>query len=212
MTSAPVTPTKSRRMLLRQVHRLSALVVGLYSVPHVLSHLLALDSVERHLAAMTAMRQVYRNPLVEGLLLLAVLVQVVTGSLQLWAGRGQKVALFTRLQRWAGLILALFLGQHVSAVLYGRLLQGLDTNLYFAAAVVLKWPHSLYFAPYYVAGVVALFLHLGIALRPAVARRFGRQRADQTAWVVGGLGLAVGLAIVVALMGLLYPIELPTGY
>lgn len=212
MTGPSVVPSKSRRLLLRQVHRFSAIVLGAYAIPHVFSHLFALDSAERHIAVMNAFRQVYRHPLVEALLLAAVLTQIVTGSLQLWQLRRQKVAPFTRLQRWAGLILALFLAQHVSAVLMGRVLEGLDTNFYFAARVVLQWPHALYFAPYYVAGVGALAFHLGAALRPAVARRFGRQRADQSAGVVSGIGVVVGLLIVAAMMGLLYPIQLPAGY
>lgn len=212
MTGLPVPPSKRHRVLLRQAHRISAIVLGTYAVPHVFSHLFALVSAERHIEVMTAMRQLYRQPLLEGVLLAAVLVQIVTGTLQLWQGRGQRVALFTRLQRWAGLILAIFLAQHVSAVLLGRLVQGVDTNLYFAAAVVLKLPHAFYFAPYYLAGVLALFVHLGAAMRPAVARRFGRRRADQLAGAMGGIGLGVGLAILMALTGLLYPIQLPGGY
>jgi succinate dehydrogenase/fumarate reductase cytochrome b subunit len=132
-----------RRLLLRRVHRLSAVILGIYALPHLTNHLLARSGPQRHSAIMAVLRQAYRQPLVEAILLAAVLAQVVTGSLQLRASRGQKVGWFVQLQRWAGLVLAVFLCQHVSAILFGRVVARLD----YAAAVLVKFPHVLYFAP-----------------------------------------------------------------
>jgi succinate dehydrogenase/fumarate reductase cytochrome b subunit len=212
MSGLPIPHRTSRRVQLRQVHRISAVIVGLFALVHIGNHLLALFGPELHIHGMEVLRLGYRQPLVEGILLLAVLVQIVTGGLQLWAGRGQRFSRFMRLQRWAGLVLALFLLQHLSAIIYGRFVQHVDTDFFFAAAVLVRFPRVLYFAPYYLLGVTALFVHLAIAARPLVARRFGRPAADRSAWVLIGLGGAIGLAILVAFTGLLYPIQLPPGY
>jgi succinate dehydrogenase/fumarate reductase cytochrome b subunit len=114
------------------------------------------------------------------------------------------------LQAGSGAYLALFLLIHVSAVLAGRAVLGLDTNVHFAAAGLQAWPTSLFFVPYYFLAVLAVFVHLGCAL----ARRVGpspRKRAAAVAVPMCTGALLSGI-VVAALMGKLYPYAVPREY
>jgi len=195
--------------MLKKIHRTSAAVLLVFIAAHLANHLPALRGIEAHIAAMKELRTYYRHPLAEGLLLIAVLAQVVTGSLLFWRTRDSLRGFWPKLRAYSGLALAFFLLQHVPAVLAGHLLQGLDTNFYFAAAVLQGGVHQYYFAPYYLVGATSVFVHLAaiVYLRlPGVRHR---------AWWAAALmltGFGLALAIVLCFAGAFYEIRLPAGY
>ena len=198
-------------MLLRTLHRTSALGLIAYLVLHIGNHLAALHSVATHLWVMEQLRTVYRQPVVESLLLLCVCFQAASGVrlvLRGWSARAGRVAW---LQALSGLYLAFFLLVHVAAVAYGRFVLGLDTNFYFAAAGFHVPPLAWFFAPYYTLAVLALAAHLGCALywcwqpsRPGMA-----SMGLASALIVG---LLAGLAITLTLAGKLQPVSIPHPY
>jgi succinate dehydrogenase/fumarate reductase cytochrome b subunit len=65
--------------IVRKVHRLGAVVVALFVLVHLANHLAALGGIAAHLRFMDGARLVYRQPVVETLLLLAVVVQAGNG-------------------------------------------------------------------------------------------------------------------------------------
>lgn len=187
---------------------MSALVVGTFVTVHLANHLVALAGVDAHVAFMHAARRVYRQPMVEALLLAAVGFQLVSG-LAMLAGRRWPRAPLARLQAGAGLALAVFLLVHVGAVLGARSLLALDTSFYFAAAGFQVGPWVWFFAPYYGLAVLAWFVHLGCA----VQRR--RRGAAGGLGFVGAAALAgavVALLIVGCLAGLLIAVDVPAPY
>ena len=107
--------------------------------------------------------------------------------------------------------LAFFLIAHVSAVLFGRVVLGLDTNFYFAAAGFHGPMFPFFFAPFYFMGLVALFTHIGCA---AYWQSQGRPHAVRTFLLVGPIvaGGAVALLIVLMLAGMVFPVEIPAQY
>jgi len=194
----------------RKLHRIGAVLVALFVLAHLANHLAALGGIGAHLRFMEGARRVYRQPIVEPVLLLAVAVQAGSGLRLLAAGWKRRAGWLARLQAASGGYLALFLLIHVAAVLFGRAVLDLDTNVHFAAAGLQVWPYQLFFVPYYFLAVLALFTHLGCAL----ARRAGtaphrRLAALAVPMCVGGVLAAVLLA---ALMGELYPYEVPQAY
>lgn len=70
----------------RKLHRYGAVVVALFVLAHLANHLAALGGIDAHLRFMAAARLVYRQPLVELVLLAAVTVQARTGLRLLAAG------------------------------------------------------------------------------------------------------------------------------
>lgn len=117
----------------RRLHRTAGAVLAVFLIVHVANHLAALAGVDAHVRFMDTARRVYRQPVVEAVLLLCVVLQAGSGPRMLWSGRQRRRGLLAWLQAGSGAYVALFLGFHVGAVLAGRV-SGLDTNFYFAAA------------------------------------------------------------------------------
>jgi succinate dehydrogenase hydrophobic anchor subunit len=185
----------------RRLHRAGGALLAVFVAVHVANHLAALAGVDAHVRFMDAARRVYRQPVVEAVLLLCVVLQAASGLRMLWTGRHRRRGALAWLQAGSGAYVALFLAIHVVAVLAGRV-SGLDTNFHFAAAGLHVWPLVLFFVPYYFLAVAALFVHLGCALR--------RGRA-----VVAGfaaVGAVVAGLIVATLMGMVVPVEIPARY
>jgi hypothetical protein len=108
---------------------------------------------------MHVLRNVYRNPVMEICLLLAVGVQIMSG-IKLWIPKRKTVtSTFDKLQLWSGMYLAFFFIIHISAVLAGRFLLQLDTNFYFGVAGLNTFPLSFFFIPYYSLAIFSFFVH-----------------------------------------------------
>jgi hypothetical protein len=200
-------PQSSIHLRIRNVHRVVAVVLLAFIIPHIGNHLAALGGVATHIAVMDVLRTAYRQPAIEALLVLAFAVQMGLGLWLVRNSRGMS-GFVAKAQRYSALYLVFFLLVHVSAVFLGRGAYGLDTNFYFAATGDhVPWA-VLFFVPYYFLAVLAVFTHIGCALY----------------WIVGGTaarpllfssmtaGLVAALTITGCLTGLLIPVEIPTAY
>lgn len=191
------------------VHRLSATLLGAFVLAHLANHVAALGGIDAHQSFLALVRTVYRAPYIEPLLLASVLIQAVTGAMQLRAGWGTRRGFWSRLQAISGAYLLFFLLVHASAILGVRWL-GLDSNFYAAAMVLTIPPLPIFYAPYYALGVSAVFAHVACALRFAALRQGLNLDRVCAGLVVGGIGLA--LPIVAAFSGAFYDIDLPQAY
>jgi len=116
--------------------------------------------VPTHIEVMEKLRVIYRNPVAETILLLAVFIQIFTGVKLFFSKRKTAMGFFEKLQIWSGLYLAFFFLIHVSAVLGGRYVMELDTNFYFGAAGLNTFPFNLFFVPYYGLSIISFFGHI----------------------------------------------------
>ncbi|MFC5551249.1 hypothetical protein [Massilia aerilata] len=196
----------------RRLHRIAAVLTGLYLLAHLVNHLLALQGAAAHIAFMQGVRKFTRVPAVEALLLAAVALQAGSGLRLLWRRRGQRRLLFDRLQVLSGAWLAFFLFVHVVSVLFGRALLRLDTNFYYAAAGLQMRPWPLFFVPYYGLAVAALFVHLACALRRLLPARMPLASRERLAWGAIALGAVLAVLVVAAFSGAFYAIDLPPAY
>lgn len=127
---------------------------------HLFNHLASISSAGDHIRIMDMLRVVYRSRVGETILLAACGVQIVSGIRLLVNKRKQLTDAFDRLQLWTGFYLAFFLIVHLSAVMAGRYLWHVDTNLYFGASGLNSYPAKLFFIPYYGSAVLAVFGHI----------------------------------------------------
>jgi hypothetical protein len=188
---------------LRLLHRTSASLVGLFVFFHLLNHLALAAGSDVHLLVMSALRSLYRAPLFEVILLALVAAQVVSG-LMLARPRLDGMVKRRDWQTMSGLVVSGFLFIHVSAILWGRLYQGLDTNLWFAAAGFHVWPWLLFFVPYYGLAIIAFAAHAGFALK-----RLTGLDAPLPAALIGALAAS---AIIVLMSGLVVEVPVPDAY
>lgn len=147
-------------MSIKRLHYLSGLILSIFVGLHLFNHCYGVLGIESHIEMMNVLRTFYRNIFVETILLLAVLLQILTGLKLFNAKRKSDLGTYEMLQIWSGLYLALFFIIHVGAVLTGRYWLELDTNFYFGAAGLNYFPTSLMFVPYYFLAVLAFFAHI----------------------------------------------------
>ncbi|MDM0112606.1 hypothetical protein QTI66_10640 [Variovorax sp. J22R133] len=198
-------------MKLRALHRSTVVVVAVFVLLHLANHLAALGGVAKHMAFMDAARTIYRQPVVEVLLLLCVAVQVCSGLWLLLQGWRRRRGAVAWLQALSGAAVAGFLLIHVSAVLYARTILDLDTTFYFGAAGFHVPPFLFFFAPYYFIAIVALFTHVGCAAYRRLSSVSPRVRVLTIALPVV-VGAALSLVIVLILAGAIVPVEVPAKY
>ncbi|MCK0155456.1 hypothetical protein MWU49_17200 [Alcanivorax sp. S6407] len=198
--------------MLHKLHRLSACVLASFILVHLLNHLFAIQGVDAHIGFMESFRSIYRQTLVEALLLGCVLFQVGSGLVFLRRRWGQRSGFFDRLQALSGAYLAFFFLNHVGAVLFGRLVLGLDTNVYYAAAGMHVNPFQYFFVPYYFLAVVAVFGHVACALHWLLREKLALPNRNLLGYGMLLAGAVAGLLIVLALAGQLYPLTIPAEY
>ena len=198
-------------MALRKLHRWAALIILGYACVHVLNHIVGLAGIQAHIAFMEAFRKVYRFPVIEGLLFLAIMLQIYSGVTFVVSGWKKRRGLVPWLQAISGAYLAVFFVNHVGAVLYGRTVLQLDTNFYFAAAGFHVPPFQYFFAPYYFLAVWALFTHVGCIFYWKFSDK-SRSARVLAVLLTSSFGVVVSVLIVMALAGVFYPVDIPLEY
>ncbi|MEM6316685.1 MAG: hypothetical protein AAF960_03390 [Bacteroidota bacterium] len=198
---------------MKRLHRLTGIFTAIFVVAHLFNHTAAWFGIETHQQVLYALRLVYRQPLIEIVLISSFLFQIASGlrlAYQLW----QKVDKTTldKVQLTSGVLLSLFLLQHISATLGQRWYFGLDTNFYFAAGVVLEKPLLYYFIPYYFVGVVAFGGHLASVHRKKMAPIVGNQSAQIHFYSILAIFIFVALLILYVFTGNHFAILIPDEY
>lgn len=145
---------------IKKVHYLSGLTISIFITLHLFNHLTGILGAEMHITVMNKLRIIYRNPIAETILLIAVFVQIISGIKLYLTKRKSNNNFNEQLQIWSGLYLAFFLLIHVSAVLGGRYVLNLNTNYYFGVAGLNAFPFNLFFIPYYSLAIIAFFAHV----------------------------------------------------
>ncbi len=147
-------------MNLKRLHHYSGLLLTAFIGLHLLNHASSIAGAETHIRIMNNLRLIYRNLLVESLLMLTIGVQLFSGLRLLTNKRRSVKTTFERIHVWSGIYLAFFLLIHVGAVMGGRFLFELDTNIYFGAIGLNTFPFNLFFIPYYALAILAFFGHV----------------------------------------------------
>ena len=155
-----LTGTGKNKSLIRQYHYFSGIILAAFIGVHLFNHMLVWVSESTHITFMEMAIKVYRNPITETVLLFVVLAQAISGILLVIKKRKYITTNFDRLHVYSGVYLSYFMIVHVAAVLYGRSVLHLDTNLYFGAGVMASFPAMLVYIPYYALAMLSFFIHV----------------------------------------------------
>ncbi|MEX0968944.1 MAG: hypothetical protein WD046_00715 [Paracoccaceae bacterium] len=197
-------------MTLRKLHKSTAVLLVVFIILHFATHLAGLFGIAAYDRVQAAFRLLYRNPIVEPILLVAFITQIIGGAVLLLGQyrRGLR-GRWAKLQAASGAAFLFFIIQHISAMALARWGDGLNTTFYWPAAGMNGAPFVWYFFPYYFLGVTALFLHIACALRLVLMRSQRHHLALPALWGLTALGLALAITINLMLIGTFYPIVLP---
>jgi len=198
--------------MLHKIHRVSALILGVFIVFHLINHLFILSSVQQHIDVMNLFRGVYRNIIVECVLLLCAMFQVSSGIYFVWNRRGQRKGFLEKAQAISGLYLAYFLLNHIGAVLFGRGVVGIDTNIYFGISGLHIRPFYVYFFPYYFLAVVALFVHLASAFNWLSRNKLSKIHRANLTFLIIAIGVSTSFIMILGFSGFFSDILIPPEY
>lgn len=194
--------------MIKAIHYYSGITIALFIGVHLLNHLLILHSADLHIRFMQKARKVYRHPIAEGLLLTAVLVQILSGLFLVTRKWAKAEDWFDRAQLVSGIYLSLFLANHLRAVMTGRHKLHMDTNLYYGAGVMNVWPQKLFFIPYYALAILSVSVHVACVHRIKMAAFVPKAAAEQQAIGIMLLGCLATLLIIFKMSHL----KMPAGF
>jgi len=197
--------------MLRRIHRLSGFVVLSFLMLHLSHHLSGIFGVEFYNGLQKKLRLIYRNPLVEPLIIGAVITQLSVGVV-LWVKslmRQRPRGFWPWVQIISGSLIFFTVGEHLIALYFARIDQGLDTTFYWPLSVMDGPPFIYYFAPYYFLMVASVFAHAGAGLRYILMDR-GREKLANLVgigFIISGLGAGVMIDLILAQV--FFAVELP---
>lgn len=204
VASTVARPAVATRLI--TAHALTALVLLLFLLPHVANHVTGLWSAATHVHVMKGLRTVYRNPLVEPLLVAVILFQIGGGVVLFWRRSARKSDLFGTLQTAAAAYLAVFLTSHLIAVfVLARAVMKVDSDFSFASgapAGLLLDSWNIRLIPHYFLAVCCLFVHVGCGARAVMLPRVPVAASNRVAWWIIGVGALAAAAAVAGLGGL----------
>lgn len=208
---APLSTSRPRTTapgaVLRTVHGVTAAILLVYLTFHLSNHLLAWFGEEAHRSFMEMGRSVYRAPLIEPLLVAAMLFQVATGLLLAWRWSAQRADFHRAFQVASGVFLSVFILGHMNSVfVLARSFFGIETGWDFATGApngLLHDPWSVRLIPHYALGVFFIVAHLFSGLRIVLLAHGTRRRAADAIWMGGAAFSALlSLAIMLAMCGM----------
>jgi len=191
-----------------KAHRILAAGLGIFIISHLIIHLMAIAGAEVHIVVLESSQWLYRNWLIEPLLVIAIIGQICVGAKLLWRRWKQpQKGFWGWAQILSGGYLAFFLIIHSSAALSTRYITGLDTNFYWAASTLNIYPLQYFFIPYYFFGILSVFLHLA-----AVVFFRWADKGVVVSRSILALGIVIALLIPATFSGAFYDIDLPLKY
>lgn len=199
-------------MQTKKLHYLSGITITIFVAIHLFNHGMSIFGAEKHIEMMNTLRLFYRNLFVETILLVAVLVQIISGLKLFKARRKSVVSPFDKLQLWSGFYLAIFFIIHLAAVLAGRLVLHLDTNFYFGVAGLNTFPFNLFFIPYYALAILSFFGHIAALHSKKMKQSVWGLSPRKQAMAILTFGIILTLGILYGLTNHFNGVSLPKEY
>ncbi|MCM5663384.1 hypothetical protein [Galbibacter mesophilus] len=180
---------------LKRLHFISGIAVTVFIVLHFFNHLTSVFSIETHIAVMDSLRKFYRNVFIEPIIIAAFLFQIASGLWLVFKKRKGKTDSFEKIQMISGVYLALFLLVHLAAVYKGRYELNLDTNFYYGATGINKYPSNVFFIPYYGLAMLSFFGHISGAHARKMKRNVLSITPKKQAYLLFLFGVIITLLI-----------------
>lgn len=178
------------------LHYYSGIMISVFIGFHLLNHLLILRSDGHHIRFMQGLRKIYRNRIMEILLLLGISIQIISGITLVILKWNKIESYFDVMQIASGLYMSFFLTVHINAVMIGRYKLKVDTNLYYGAGVMNMWPHKIFFIPYYSLSILSFFFHVACIHRTKMSEFVSTSSATAQSFIIMGIGIVITSLII----------------
>ena len=196
------TPVRHRRLAL--AHGLSAVAILLLFVgPHIVNHLTGFWNGPVHIEVMEAVRRVYRDDIVQPILLALIGFQILSGTALARRRMGMPSDFLGTVQTMSGIYVGVYFLAHVTAVFAARY-AGTDTNWNWLTrpnnSMLVSLSNLRLIAHYWV-GPIAIVTHVACGLRMVLLQRdTSPVTADRLAVGLITVGVVVSSVILIALL------------
>jgi hypothetical protein len=199
-TIAPAA-TRPAPARLRVAHGLSALcIVVIFLAMHLVNHATFILGPDTYRAVMKVVRHVYRQGVLQPLLVVLLLFQVGSGVYLATRANSGPVNRFRTFQIASGIFLAAYILGHMNSVfIFARLYLGIDSGWGFATGAptgLIKDAWNIRLVPHYALGVFFVLSHLAAGGR-AVMLSHGVAPRHADRFLIGGATAAGVLAFVI---------------
>jgi hypothetical protein len=190
---------------LRVAHGVSALaLVMIFLALHIANHLMFPAGERTYEAVMKMLRHLYRNDILQPLLVVLFVFQVGTGLFFVWRLTAAPSDRFRTFQIASGVYLAFYVLGHMDSVfIFARTYLGIDTGWGFATGAptgLIDDSWNIRLVPHYWLGAFFVLAHLAAGAR-RVMMAHGVSRAFADRFMVGGTVVA-GLVATVIMLGM----------
>jgi hypothetical protein len=197
-----ISPTGYRR--LGAAHGVSALTILLLFVgPHIGNHLAGFWSGSIHITIMNVLRRVYRDDIVQPILLALIGFQILSGTVLVRRRMRMPSDVFGTIQTMCGAYIGVYLLAHMTAVFAARYAH-VDTNWSWLTRPNDSLLFSLFklrLIAHYWVGPIALAAHIACGLRWVLLQRdISSATANRVAWVLITAGFVASSVIMAALL------------
>lgn len=187
----------------RKAHALSAGVVIVYILFHIVNHLFGLGGYALHREVEVMGEHVYRAPVLEPLLVLLLIFQVITGVRLFWRWSMEPSNFHQTFQLASGLFLAVYVIGHMNSVIvFARSYLGIVTTFEWASGETAGLIHDAWnirLLPHYMLGVFFALSHAASGGRAILFRRGTEERLLNRLWL-GAVVISALTAIVIILV------------
>jgi hypothetical protein len=202
-SSRPVVMSPVVHRRLAASHGISAgLILLLFVLPHIANHIVGFWSGTAHIELMKAVRYVYRDDIVQPLLLALIGFQILSGTALLRRRLTMPSDFLGTLQTMCGAYIGIYFLAHMTAVFAARY-AGTDTNWNWLTnndTTMLVSLSSLRLIAHYWVGPIAIITHLACGLRMVLLEReVSPLIADRLVPAFVIVGVVVSSVILVAL-------------
>jgi hypothetical protein len=200
--ASAISPVEHRRLAL--AHGVSALAILLLFVgPHIGNHLAGFWSGSAHIAIMNVVRHVYRDDIVQPVLLALIGFQILSGTVLVRRRMRMPSDIFGTVQTMCGAYIGVYFLAHMTAVFAARYAE-IDTNWSWLTRPndsLLASLSKLRLIAHYWAGPIAIVAHVACGLRWVLLQRdISPVVANRIAWVLIAVGFVAASLILLALL------------
>jgi hypothetical protein len=200
--AAAVTPVGQRRLALAHGVSASAILL-LFIGPHIVNHVAGFWNGPVHIAVMNAVRRVYRNDIVQPVLLALIGFQILSGTALLRRRMRMPSDFLGTVQTMSGVYVGVYLLAHITAVFAARY-AGTDTNWTWLTrpndSMLVSLSNLRLIAHYWV-GPIAIVAHLACGLRMVLLQHnISPPTANRLALALITVGVVASSVILLALL------------
>lgn len=184
----------------KNLHRASALILSVFVLAHIGNHVAGVFGLEAYFRYLTAVRQIYRHPIGEPILLGLIIIQMITGI-------AITIAAFQLRERrkflsWIEIVAAwlffLFITIHLASIAVTRFYFELETDFLWVATMMRPGTLQPYVIAFHFLGIVVVTAHMGIGFRYLLTAVGLRRTGNVVAAVIAAAGVvAATIAIIV---------------